>query len=533
MSEFIEPLNEYPILSSETIKRIITETASKTSTLDAFPTQLLKQNMDVLLEPITSIVNESLQSGVFPDSWKCAIITPIPKKTNQDHIFSNYRPISNLSFISKLVEKCALQTIYPHLETSKRFSKFNSAYRKYHSTETLLTKIHSDIMINMDRKELTLLVLLDLSAAFDSICQTKLLNIIEKRFKINGKVLNWLKSYILNRKQKVKVKNSVSLPIDLKYGVPQGSCVGPIAFLVYISSLYDKIEEFLLIVEGYADDHQLYISFKPSSDNLETAISSMNKCIEIVRKYMLKNQLKINDKKTEFLVIGTPQQLEKISNLTVKVGNSQITPTANAKNLGVIFDQSMTMEKHVNSVSKKAFHQLIKIRQLRKFLDKKATLSLVHSFITSSIDYCNNIYYGQPKYIIRKLERIQNAAAKLITNSKKYDHVTPILKQLHWLPPEKRILFKIAILTYKCLNQLAPDYLCKLIKRYEPARNLRSSEQHLLVIPRTNTKTLGTKSFSVSAPTIWNNLPLKIRQINSQNIFKAKLKTFLFKSHFV
>ena len=529
----IKPLETFNLLSSNEIKRIISNTASKSSSLDPFPTKLLKENIDVLIEPITSIVNKSLQTGTFPEDWKCAVITPIPKKNNQEPILSNFRPISNLSFLSKLVEKCALKTLYPHLENSKLFSKFNSAYRKHHSTETLLTKIHSDIMMNMDRQELTLLILLDLSAAFDSICQTKLLKILEHRFKIRKEVLNWLKMYILNRQQKVKVNDIFSKPVDLKHGVPQGSCVGPILFLVYISSLYDTIEEVLPIVEGYADDHQLYISFKPTSGNPEAAVNSMNKCISIIRQYMIKEQLKINDSKTEFLVIGTPQQLEKVQNLSVNVGTSSITPSKSVKNLGIVFDQSMTMEKHINLLSKRSFHQLIKIRQLRKYLDEKTTLSLVHSFITSSIDYCNNLFYGQPKYIIRKLQRIQNAAAKIITNSKKYDHVTPLLETLHWLPVEERIKFKIAKITYNCLKKLAPNYLCALVKPYKPNRTLRSIEQNLLTIPKTNTKTLGNKSFYVAAPTVWNSLPLEIRNSESLDIFKSRLKTYLFNSYFV
>ena len=301
---------------------------------------------------------------------------------------------------------------------------------------------------------------------------------------------------------------------------------------MYISSLYDKIEEVLPIVEGYADDHQLYLAFKPSSSNHETAINSMNKCIKIIRSFMLTEQLKINDDKTEFLVIGTPQQLAKIQNLTVTVGNSSITSSSHAKNLGVIFDQHMTMDKHINSVSSKSFHQLIKIRQLRKYLNEKVTLSLVHSFITSSIDYCNNLFYGQPKRILRKLQRIQNSAARVITNSKKYDHITPILETLHWLPVEERIEFKIAVLTYKCMQNVAPSYLCDLIKPYEPSRTLRSIDQKLLIIPRTHTKTLGTKSFYFSAPTVWNSLPLEIRNSETTDIFKQNLKTYLFTMYF-
>ena len=178
---------------------------------------------------------------------------------------------------------------------------------------------------------------------------------------------------------------------------------------------------------------------------------------------MLSNQLKLNDNKTEIVLIGSRQQLQHLPDINIHIGNETVKPVNKARNLGIIFDSNMNLNDQINHVCKKANHQLIKIKQLRKYLSKKDTETLVHAFITSSIDYCNSIYYNLPKKQILKLQRIQNHAARVITKTRKYDHITPVLKSLHWLPVHYRIIFKIALLVYKSINNLTPTYLKEMI----------------------------------------------------------------------
>ena len=199
-----------------------------------------------------------------------------------------------------------------------------------------------------------------------------------------------------------------------------------------------------------------------------------------------------------------------------------------AKNLGATFDKCMNLADHVTNLVKSCNFQLRCIGRARKYLTPEAAEKIIHAFISSHIDCGNSLLYNLPDYQIEHVQRVQNTAARILTLTKKYDHISPILKSLHWLPVEKRIDFKILTLTYKCLHNLAPKYLEELIKPYNPIRNLRSSDQLLLEVPKTRLKTYGDRSFTKAAPTLWNSLPLEIRSCDSLDTFKTQLKTFLF-----
>ena len=162
-------------------------------------------------------------------------------------------------------------------------------------------------------------------------------------------------------------------------------------------------------------------------------------------------------------------------------------------------------------------------------LSYDATVTIVHAFITSRLDYCNSLFFGLPGYVLKRLQRVQNAAARLVFQAKKYDHVTPLLINLHWLPIELRIEYKILLITFKVLHGDAPKYLCDLLIKYTPVRALRSASKNLLCKPRFNLKTYGGRSFAVAAPTLWNNLPSSIKDSGTVSSFKKLLKTFLFK----
>ena len=353
-SDFVN-FTHFEAVSCETVETIIKKSPNKNCILDPIPTKLLKECLDVLITPITNLINKSLSTGIFPPKWKTAVISPIIKKDKTNTNYNNYRPISNTPFISKVLEKVIISQTVPHLNSTNKFSVNNSAYKQFFSTETLLSKINSDIMCNLENQKLTLLALLDLSAAFDSVDQEKLLLILKQRFKIEKIAYQWFQSYLTNRKQYVMVNNTQSIVTSLRYGVPQGSCLGPIAFLVYISALTDVINNQNISVLSYADDTQLYLSCQ--SDNINNKINSLNSCIDIIRQFMLTHQLKINDNKTEFIVLGTRQQLAKINQneTTIRVGNSNISPSSSVLNLGFVFDKTMSLKSQVNNVCKKSY----------------------------------------------------------------------------------------------------------------------------------------------------------------------------------
>ena len=521
---------QFKLLTEEEVKMIVMKCASKQCRLDPVPTYIVKECIGVLIPSITKIVNLSLQSGQFPDHWKCSLVTPLIKKPTLDKEFKNYRPVSNLCFISKVVESAALSQYRNHLDLNNQMPKKNAAYTKFHSTETILLRVQSDILMNMDKQRITMLVLLDLSAAFDTIDYGILGQIFEHKFKVKGTAADWFVTYLTNRQQRVQIDDVMSEPHDVKFGVPQGSCAGPVIFLSYLSSLYDVISSLDVDVGGYADDNQLYLSFKPSPEG-HSQTEAMNKlanCISAVRRWMLVHNLKINDSKTEFIIIGSNQQLNKLQQSSITVGNSTVESVSSVRNLGVLFDQNLSMKSHIMNICKKGFYQIYRLRQIRCYFDRSMIERLVHAFITSHIDYANALLFGLPETTIQPLQRLQNAAARLVLMRSKRASATEMLKDLHWLPVRYRIKFKIALLVYKCLHGSGPQYLCELLTERPCTRILRSSSQRLLLVPRIGRETFGKRSFCYAAPTVWNELPTDVRSSQSVEIFKKGLKTYLF-----
>ena len=189
----------------------------------------------------------------------------------------------------------------------------------------------------------------------------------------------------------------------------------------------------------------------------------------------------------------------------------------------------MRLEQHITNICKSAYHQLHNIYRIRKYLTKDATKSVVHAFITSRLDYCNSLLYGTPSCLLNRLQRVQNTAARLITGTPRSSHITPVLRELHWLPVTHRIIFKVALLTYKAQHGLAPQYLSELLTPYTPSRSLMSGNKNLLTVPSYKLKSYGGRSFTCVASMIWNDLPDNLRSATSLTAFKSGLKTYLFK----
>ena len=383
----------------------------------------------------------------------------------------------------------------------------------------------NDLLRAVDDHGEAVLVLLDLSAAFDTVDHQILLKRLSARYGVTGKAHQWFSSYLENRKQSVIIDDEISNPTCLDWGVPQGSVVGPELFLVYSAPIEDIIKKHGLSSVSYADDTQIYIVIKPS--NRDSAISQVENCIKDIRIWMAANKLMLNDAKTELLHVSS-RFSKNVPDIHINIGDTSISPSKTVRDLGVILDNNLTMTSHVNNVCRSASYAIYRIGKLRRYLDAENTEKLVHAFITSRLDNCNSILYGLPDKELNKLQRIQNAAARLVSLTKKRDHITPVLFQLHWLPVRQRIIFKLLLLTFKTLNGQSPAYISDLVTVYQPQRNLRSASQYLLQESIGRTITYG-RSFSRVAPRLWNRLPLALRSPQTISRFKAQLKTHLFR----
>ena len=303
------------------------------------PTWMIRECIEEVLPLLTKIINLSLILGEMPDDLKLAIIKPLLKKLGLDLVKQNYRPVSNLTFLGKLIERVAALQVIDHLQANNLMDTFQSAYRESHSTETALLWVQNDILMHLDKSITVMLVLLDLSAAFDTIDHEILFKRLDKRCGIKGNALKFLKSYLTGQKQKVVIGDNESSTRDLNYGVPQGSVLGPILFNIYMAPLGDLIRNYGLQYHIYADDTQLYIAFSPLNiDESAKAKLSMETCIDIIKDFLLENKMKLNDSKTEFLIMGTSNKLKKVTFDNIKIGQVQIKSVKKVKNLGVMYD---------------------------------------------------------------------------------------------------------------------------------------------------------------------------------------------------
>jgi len=517
---------EFQSVTENEVIKLIKSCANKHCDLDPMPTSLVKLALPQLSPLVTSIMNTSIKTGVYPSSYKQALVTPLLKKPKLDpELCKNYRPVSNLGFLSKILEKVVAAQLDQHLTRNGLHEPYQSAYRAGHSTETTMLRLYNDVVIALGEKKVVLLVMLDLSAAFDTVNYKCLLSILHE-LGVRGTVLQWFESYLHHRQQKINIKGTRSDSKELSCGVPQGSVLGPILFNIYTSSLGRLLRQQLPLYQFYADDSELYLCVKPSQ--LAMATTQIEDCVGLIQAWMCKHQLKMNDEKTEFMVISSKHMAAKIAPQSLAVGGHHIAPSPTASSLGVLVDSNANMEAHINNICKGAYIQLRNIGKLKRYLSQDSLELVIHAFVTTKLDYCNSLLCGLPATLISRLQRVQNAAARILTGSPRHCHTTPLLRALHWLPVEKRVEFKILLLVYKALHGDGPAYLQDLITPHVPARKLRSVDLHLVNIPFTSSSLVQSRAFSVAGPRLWNSLPCAIRSATSIVLFKKNLKTHLF-----
>ena len=512
-------LNSFRPTTESELREILKKSGIKTSFHDKLPANILKQVIEELLPHLCAIINKSLLTGSC-DGMKESTIVPLLKKAGLDpEILKNYRPVADLVFLSKLSERVVEKQMSEHMSMNNLHSKHQHGYKIYHSTETLIVCIVNDILIAFDNQNGVILLLIDLSAAFDTVDIDKLVHILESEIGIQGLALKWLESFLRGRKQRVLIGQSLFDSHEVQFGVPQGSVLGPILFNIYIRSLFDVIKVCGFSTSGYADDNNAHQSFALHFQYDLVNVQLPNLMSQI-KHWMDEHFLKINPDKTEIIAF-LPENMRSKPTINGAFLEGECIRFSNVvKNLGFNLDRFLDMDYHVNLTVSLCYKLLSDVARVRHLLSDSDTESLVHSIVSSRLDYCNSVLFGINKCLVQKYQNVQNYAARIISKRKKCQSVRDVLEKLHWLPVERRIIFKLLTFTFKILNGMAPECLNSLI-------SIKNADLFLLNNVYLDSY-YGRRSFKYTSPRFWNALPFNIRSSNTLDSFKRLTKHHLF-----
>lgn len=510
-------------VSGDVISRLLSKLKSNAEGYDGISLKTLFLTLPHTLEFITGIINKSIESSVFPDVWKISTVLPLPKISNPVQI-KDLRPISILPCLSKVLEKVVCLQLTEYLEGNGIFPDMQSGFRKGRSTTTALVDVTDNILADQDKGLCTVLVLLDFSRAFDAI-NTDLLIAKMKYYGFEHNTVLWFQSYLSNRKQFVKLtqnsgnhKTSALKPVTR--GVPQGSILGPILFILYCADIVNCFQKCRYHI--FADDVQVYISFPP--ENYESAIKILNEELSAVAMWADNNCLVLNPSKTKYMVFGTKKMKNLLPDtLNIAILSEPIDRVDVARNLGLNMDAALRFEKHIAETVQNCFYRLRVLYPIRPFISEDLRIRLTESLILSKLNYAD-IVYG-PRLLARTnrlIQRVQNACARFCFSIPRRSHITPFLNEHYILKMKSRRKLHLASLLFGVIRTGHPAYLYNRLV-WLNCRRLCSvqlaTQQHRSASFR--------GSFRYAASKIWNNIPPPIRNSTSIYVFRKRLRQHL------
>lgn len=506
------------MVTDDDILKCISELSpNKAAGLDDINTSLLKLASPYICHSLAYLCNLSLSTSIFPSDWKNAKVTPIFKSGDACNV-ENYRPISVLSVVSKILERCVHNQLYSFLTSHDILSECQSGFRANHSTATTLLDFQDYVLKNIDKGFATGVIFLDLKKAFDTVNHKLLIEKLND-YGIQNNELKWFQSYLSHRKQVVCIDSVLSDFKHIDIGVPQGSILGPLLFLIYINSLPSSVNCKVIM---YADDTSLLCKSK-DPDTLENVL---NNNLKSIANWFSKNELTLNIQKTKYMVFGSSHIVGKFSNISVNYGDNVLEHVNEFKYLGVTLDPHLSWTSHINTINSKVSKKIGIIRRVKCLLPQRILVMLSNALVLPHFDYCSSVWTNSSKTNLSSLQIQHNKLARIILSA---DNLTPIddmLNELCWSRLHKRWDLALYCCIFKCLMNLAPSYLTSNFMYTSSMHSYctRYQESASLTIPKYDSCS-GLRTFHYRAVKLWNSIPSDIRI----NIHSTSISVTVFK----
>ncbi len=504
---------------------ILGMSTGKATGFDDVSVKILKLARPAIVDSLTYIINMSLQTGVFPHEWKIAKVVPLHKGGSLNDA-NNYRPISILACASKILERAVHNHMYSFLVENNLLNPNQSGFRPHHSTETCLTDMIDNWLCNMNEGKMTGVAFIDLRKAFDTVNHSILLKKLHD-LGANAVTLKWFKSYLMDRVQRVSFKKSLSDALDVNTGVPQGSILGPLLFIIFINSMSSVIKHGDIFM--YADDTTLCVS----GDDVNDIVMKLESDMKSISTWLSENKLFLNTDKTKVMLVGTSAKLRSVNNVQfrVTVDNKVLENVNSYKCLGVIVDNELKWHNQVSDVMRKVFGKLALLRRLKGFLDPSTLNTIYKALVQPHFDYCNIAWYGRFNEDIYKLNVLHKRCARVILGANLLTSSDLMFRELKWQTLSDRKNYFTALMVFKSLNGQAPPYLQS---KFNYVRNIhecntRHATAGLLALPPVRNGCdleCFRYCFSYDGVKVWNCIDSSIRNSFNVQSFKLLYKTY-------
>ena len=495
---------------------------SKATGPHSIPTEILKIIKPIIVNPLKEIINISFATGVYPDKLKIAKVIPIFKNKGDLLLTLNYRPISLLSNVNKIFEKLVYARLYSFLNLHNCIYELQFGFRAKHSTNHALFSLTEMIREALDNSNFACGIFIDLQKAFDTVDHHILLKKLDY-YGVRGLANNWFKSYLSNRQQFVSINGFNSSKQTMKYGVPQGSVLGPLLFLVYINDLHQAIR--FSNVHHFADDTNLLV--------VEKSMKKLQKHINIDLKFLCKwlkaNKISLNASKTELIIFRDPKK-KSCHELKIKIDGKKLIPSSFVKYLGILIDSHLNWHAHVTALSTKLCRAIGMLYKIRHFVENQ-TLRMIYFGIFSSILTYGCQIWGQHNSVTKKLQTIQNKALRAITFKPSRASSSPLFKDCEILKLADYISLQNFLFGYDSLKNNLPSSLNGELSLVNTIHNTRNQTYYQLDRPRNKTILYGSKSIKSRSVDIWNIVNNLLHQDKlyekSRNVCKKLVTKFL------